>query len=76
MKNNNFVWFTTVKVLKCYAGFGMKDKSALQLLFTKFKGCDTFKGIIFDQFNPLELFEKENKKLRHLQWSIPENKEV
>ena len=76
MKDENFVWFSTVKTFKCYAGFGIKNPLALQTLFTKFKNADTFKGIIFDNFNPLELFESKGKKIRNLSWSIPENQAV
>jgi len=30
------------------------------------------KGIIEDEFNPLEAFEKEGKRFNSLSWTIPE----
>lgn len=56
MKDDNFGWFSSVKTLKCYDGLGLKDKSKLQLFFTKFRDLQTFKGIITDYWFPLELF--------------------
>jgi len=53
MKDQNFVWFSTVKTFKCYAGYGMKQTQNLQKLFTCFKNADSFSGIIYDGFNPL-----------------------
>jgi hypothetical protein len=56
MKDENFIWFSTVKTLKCYDGLLIKDKTVLQTFFTKFKQAETFKGLNTEYFNPLELF--------------------
>lgn len=56
MENPSFIWFSTVKTLKCYEGLDLDDNSVLQMFFTKFKKLETFKGIITDYFFPLEFF--------------------
>lgn len=56
MKDPNYGWFSSVKTIKCYDGQSLKDKSVLQLFFTKFRNLQWFKGIITDYWNPLELF--------------------
>jgi len=73
MKDANFGWFSSVKTLKCYDGLGITDKAVLQTFFTKFAVADTFKGIITDYFDPLELFPSVGKHVRNLYWSMPDN---
>jgi len=76
MKNDNFPWFSTVKVLKCFDGLGIKDPLVLQMFFTKFGQAETFKGIITDYFFPLAQFEAQGKRVRNLYWSMPENAQL
>lgn len=73
MRDPNFPWFEKVTTLKCYLVRDMKDKTVLQLFFTKFRNLLEFKGIIEEEFYPLELFQQEGKHIDRLSWTIPEN---
>jgi hypothetical protein len=76
MADPNFPWFEKVHTIKCYLVRDLKDPSALQLFFTKFRNLNEMKGIIEDEFNPLELFEREGKHIPSLSWTIPENERL
>jgi hypothetical protein len=70
MKDNNFPWFEKVSTLKCYSVSGLKDPQILQTWFTKFRNLKTFKGIITEEFNPLGMFQEEQKHIPELSWTL------
>jgi hypothetical protein len=44
----------------------------LKKFFTRFRGLKTLKGITEDEFNPLDAFIKEGKRVNTISWTIPE----
>jgi len=53
MDDHNFPWFEKVTTLKCYMIRGIKDKEVLETFFTRFPNVQMFKGIIEEEFFPL-----------------------
>jgi len=51
----------------------MTDKTVLQLWLTKFPNLHTIKGLNTDFFDPLELFQKENRHVRNVHWTLKDN---
>ena len=48
----------------------------IKLWFTKFRGLRTLKGITEDEFNPLDMFIKEGKRVHSISWTIPEKEDL
>jgi len=44
--------------------------------FTKFKNLKKFKGITEEEFNPLDVFIKEGKRVPSISWTIPEKEDL
>lgn len=47
----------------------------LKTFFTRFRGLKTLKGITEAEFNPLDVFIREGKRVNSLSWTIPEKDE-
>jgi hypothetical protein len=47
----------------------------IKLFFTRFRGLKTLKGITEAEFNPLDVFIKEGKRVSSISWTIPEREE-
>lgn len=76
MKDENFPWFKTVRIIKVYCVRDMKDKSVLQRFFTRFNSLEEMRGITEENFDPFELFQQSGKKIPKLTWSLPDNEGI
>jgi hypothetical protein len=72
MKDPSFPWFDKVHTIKVYQIRNLKDDEVMKKFYTCFRNLKTFKGIIEDEFNPLEYFIKEGKRIPQISWTIPE----
>ena len=48
----------------------------IKLFFTRFRNLQTFKGITEDEFNPLDVFIKEGKRVPCISWTLPEKEDL
>lgn len=48
----------------------------IKLFFTKFRNLLTFKGITEDEFNPLDVFISEKKRVPNISWTLPEKEDL
>lgn len=48
----------------------------IKLFFTKFRNLITLKGITEDEFNPLDVFVKEDKRVPNISWTLPEKDDL
>lgn len=48
----------------------------IKYFFTRFKNLHTFKGITEDEFNPLDVFIKEGKRVPSISWTLPEKQDL
>jgi hypothetical protein len=48
----------------------------IKLWFTRFRNLTTFKGITEDEFDPLDMFIKEGKKVANISWTLPEKEDL
>lgn len=76
MADSNFPWFESVHTIKCYQIRYLKDMDKIKYFFTRFKNLFTFKGITEDEFNPLDVFIKEGKKVPSISWTLPEKEDL
>ena len=54
MLDDNFPWFEKVRTIKCFMVRDLKEKEVLQTFFTKFRNLILMKGVMDEEFNPLE----------------------
>lgn len=54
----------------------MQDDDVIKRFFTTFRNLKTIKGITEDEFNPLEIFIKDGKRVSSISWTIPEKVEL
>lgn len=73
MKDDNFPWFKTVRMIKVYQVRDMKDKTVLQRFFTRFQHLEEMRGITEEEFDPFELFPEAGKRIPRIKWSLPDN---
>lgn len=71
MEEFNFPWFEKVTTLKCYMMRNVKDKDTVETFFTRFTNIQMFKGIIDDDFFPLNKFSEVPLKIPGIKWTIP-----
>lgn len=76
MADPNFPWFESVHTIKCYQIRYLKDMDKIKYFYTRFRNLHTFKGITEDEFNPLDVFIKEGKKVHSLSWTLPEKEDL
>ncbi|CDW87598.1 UNKNOWN [Stylonychia lemnae] len=76
MQDSNFPWFESVTTIKCYQIRYLGDMNKIKLFFTKFKNLQTFKGITEEEFNPLDIFIQEQKRVPAISWTIPEKEDL
>lgn len=55
-EEEDFPWFKSVKILKCYEINMIDTKESLQKFYTMFKNLTTIKGIYWNDFNPFSKF--------------------
>lgn len=76
MADPTFPWFETVHTIKVYQVRYLKDMELLKKFFTRFRSLKVLKGITEDEFNPLDTFIKEGKRVNSISWTIPEKPEL
>lgn len=72
MADPTFPWFDSVHTIKIYQIRFVKDLPLLKTFFTRFRGLKTLKGITEEEFNPLDGFIQEGKRVSSLSWTLPE----
>lgn len=72
MADTTFPWFDSVHTLKIYQIRYLKDLPLLKKFLTRFRGLKTLKGITEEEFNPLDGFIQEGKRVPSLSWTMPE----
>jgi hypothetical protein len=48
----------------------------IKYFFTRFRNLHTFKGITEDEFNPIDIFIQEGKKVPSISWTLPEKEDL
>lgn len=76
MEDKSFPWFSNVQTLKVYQIRYLQDDDVIKKFFTTFRNLKTIKGITEDEFNPLEIFIKDGKRVSSISWTIPEKVEL
>lgn len=76
MEDKTFPWFSNVQTLKVYQVRYLQDDDVIKRFFTTFRNLKTIKGITEDEFNPLEIFIKDGKRVSSISWTIPEKVEL
>lgn len=76
MGDPTFPWFDTVHTIKIYQIRYLKDMELIKKFYTRFRGLKTLKGITEEEFNPLDEFIREGKKVHSIVWTIPENENL
>lgn len=76
MADSTFSWFESVHTIKCYQIRYLKDMDKIKYFYTRFRNLHTLKGITEDEFNPLDVFIKEGKKVPSISWTLPEKDEL
>ena len=72
----HFPWFESVEIIKCYQIINLKDMDLMKFFFTKFRNLRTLKGITEEDFNPLDMFIKEGKKVPCISWTLPQKEDL
>ena len=70
-----FPWFESVHTIKVYQVRNLKEMDLVKLFFTRFRNLKTLKGITEDEFNPLDVFISEGKRVNSISWTIPEKED-
>ena len=60
-------WFSTVKILRVYEIYDMKDKSTLQEFINNFTDLESLRTLVTEQFNPFAKIIETKKALPQLQ---------
>jgi hypothetical protein len=76
MADHTFPWFDSVHTIKVYQVRYLNDMELIKQFFTRFRSLKTFKGITEEEFNPLDVFIKEGKRVNAISWTIPEKTEL
>ena len=76
MEDKTFPWFSNVQTLKVYQVRSLQEDDVIKRFFTTFRNLKTIKGITEDEFNPLEIFIKDGKRVSSISWTIPEKVEL
>jgi hypothetical protein len=76
MKDPGFPWFETVHTIKLYQVRYLQDLEVFKKFLTRFKSLKTLKGITEEEFNPLEAFIKEGKRINSISWTLPEKPDL
>jgi hypothetical protein len=77
MADPTFPWFDSVHTIKIYQVRYLNNNAEdLKKFLTCFRGLKTLKGITEDEFNPLEQFIKEGKRVSSISWTIPEKPDL
>lgn len=76
MEDKTFPWFSNVQTLKVYQVRYLQEDDVIKRFFTTFRNLKTIKGITEDEFNPLEIFIKDGKRVSSISWTIPEKVEL
>jgi hypothetical protein len=76
MADPTFPWFESVHTIKVYQIRYLQDTDLFKVFLTRFKSLKTLKGITEDEFNPLDVFIREGKRVRCLSWTIPEKEHL
>jgi hypothetical protein len=72
MEDPTFPWFESVNTIKVYQIRNLRDMELFKVFLTKFRSLRTLKGITEEEFNPLDAFIKEGKRVHSVSWTIPE----
>ncbi len=72
MADSSFPWFDNVHTIDCYQIRNLRDMNIFKLFLTKFKNLTKLNGIIEEEFNPLEQFIREGKRVKAISWTYPE----
>ena len=72
MADPAFPCFDSVHTIKLYQIRNLTDMELFKTFLTRFRSLKTLKGITEDEFNPLDVFIKEGKRVHSLSWTIPE----
>jgi len=76
MADPNFPWFESVQTIKVYQIRYLQDMELVKHFFTRFRNLQTLKGITEDEFNPLNVFITEGKKVPCISWTLPEKEDL
>jgi hypothetical protein len=76
MADESFPWFESVHTIKVYQIRYLADPELFKLFLTKFRGLKTLKGVTEDEFNPLDAFIREGRRVSSLSWTLPEKEHL
>ena len=76
MADPSFPWFDSVHTIKVYQVRYLKDMDIIKTFFTRFRSLKTLKGITEKEFNPLDVFIREGKKVYSISWTLPEDESL
>jgi hypothetical protein len=68
----SFPWFESVHTIKLYQIRYLKDTPLFKVWLTRFRGLKCLKGITEAEFNPLDIFIEQGKRVAEISWTLPE----
>lgn len=71
-----FPWFDSVNTVDVYMIRYLKYMELYKIFLTKFRALKRLNGIIEEEFNPLDVFIREGKRVNTICWTIPDKEDL